>query len=308
MGWSGDYYPKKTTPRRVEDGIAARNQRGSFASQWWAKRWIQALEAFGWDSRLARGRAYARKGQVVDYQVAPGCVTARVQGSRPRPYGVTIALNRLDDAAWDSVVTCMAERASFAARLLAGEMPQDIEEAFTAAGQSLMPQQARDLQTKCSCPDSANPCKHIAAVYYILAEAFDQDPFLIFQLRGRSRENLLEALRQRRCGAADEETEATDAVAAVEDLPEEAPPLPADPLAFWTGAAVPEMFDVGLEAPHVPHAVLTRLGSPGPWAGASEFERVLAPAWERACAYARGLALGEAVVAEATQSSQKARA
>lgn len=173
-------------------------RKGEFGSEWWARRWLQTLESLGWASRLQRGRSYARAGRVLEIGVTPGQVTARVQGSRPRPYTVRISVRPLTDEQWERVLDALSERASFAARLLAGEMPRDIEEAFRAARCNLFPASSRQISTSCSCPDWANPCKHIAAVYYLLGREFDSDPFLMFVLRGRTREQVLAALRDRR--------------------------------------------------------------------------------------------------------------
>ena len=148
--------------------------------------------------RLSRGRSYARRGQVIDIDVAPGQVTSRVQGSRRTPYKVNIQLKPLSDRQWDKVLDALAEQAIFAAQLLNGEMPADIEEVFEAVQVPLFPASRGDLKTDCSCPDWANPCKHIAAVYYLLGERFDEDPFLLFELRGRSQEEIAAALRERR--------------------------------------------------------------------------------------------------------------
>src|SRR5207248_9941928 len=109
-----------------------------------------------------------------------------------------IKLKPLSDEDWDKVTEAMASQALFAAKLLAGEMPQNIEEAFNAVHISLFPTAATDLDTDCSCPDWANPCKHVAAVYYLLAERFDEDPFLIFKLRGRTKEQIIAVLREKR--------------------------------------------------------------------------------------------------------------
>lgn len=188
-------------PIRVEGGIQSRNQRGAFAANWWAKRWLAVLETYGIDSRLQRGRSYARSGQVLNIAVQPGQVTARVQGSRPKPYTVEIQVATLADVKWEHVLDAISQQAIFAAQLLDGEMPQEIETAFTVAKASLFPERKRDILTNCSCPDYSNPCKHIAAVYYLLGEQFDQDPFLIFTLRGRTREQIIEALRKRRATA-----------------------------------------------------------------------------------------------------------
>ncbi|MCA1644916.1 MAG: SWIM zinc finger family protein [Chloroflexi bacterium] len=189
-------------PRLPSYGIKAQTRRGAFGKTWWASRWIAALENLVNEGRLARGRTYARNGQVTSLDVDRDGVRAVVQGSRPEPYEVTITFKRLSDAEWDRVVDAMAAEALYAARLLSGEMPEQIEEVFAAAGTSLFPTTASDMRSTCSCPDMANPCKHIAAVHYLLGERFDEDPFLIFLLRGRSRDEIVAALRARRAGPA----------------------------------------------------------------------------------------------------------
>jgi len=182
--------------RQTKQGNQAKlGRRRKLGETWWANRWTSVLESFGWASRLQRGRSYARSGHVLFYDVTAGAITARVQGSRVRPYSVSIRLKPLDDRSWHRVAGVMARQAAFAAMLLAGEMPRDIETAFVEAGTSLFPQSRGDLESRCSCPDWANPCKHVAAVAYVVAEAFDRDPFLLFQLRGRTREQLLEELQ-----------------------------------------------------------------------------------------------------------------
>ena len=184
-------------PIPVADGIRAKTQRGQIGRTWWSWRFRQALETYYGTtaSRLARGRAYARAGQVVRMAIEAGRVQATVQGSRPVPYEVTIRVKVLGDRDWARIERAMVARAVFLARLLSGEMPDEIEAAFEAADVRLFPERRGDLQTVCTCPDSANPCKHVAAVYYLLAESFDEDPFLIFAMRGRPRQQLLADLR-----------------------------------------------------------------------------------------------------------------
>jgi uncharacterized Zn finger protein len=200
--WDNDRFPT-TTPRRVEGGLKVKSERGAIGETWWSKRWLGTLESFDMGSRLTRGRSYARKGQVVSLDITPGKVAAKVQGSQPRPYKVAIELKPLSPEEWDKVATAMAGQAIFAAKLLAGEMPQNIEEAFGAANVALFPRSADELETDCSCPDWANPCKHLAAVYYLMADRFDEDPFLLFKLRGRTKEELIAVLREKRIGAPD---------------------------------------------------------------------------------------------------------
>jgi uncharacterized Zn finger protein len=190
-------YPA-SRPRKAVDGIEARSKRGGIGDTWWSRRFVEVLESFGMGARLTRGRRYARSGQVMDLRVASGAVSARVQGSRARAYKVRLELEPLDDAEWSAAIELMAKQAVFAARLLAGEMPDEIEGAFTEAGLSLFPRGTRDLGTACSCPDWANPCKHVAATLYILAEQFDRDPWAILAWRGRTREQVLAQMRELR--------------------------------------------------------------------------------------------------------------
>jgi len=175
-------------------------KRRAFGKTWWAKKWIEALEILGRDysNRLPRGRTYARRGEVKDLVITPGEVMARVQGTRRTPYRVKIRLKALTDKQWQKVVKILAKQAIFAAKLLSGEMPPNIDEVFNSCDLSLFPAKANELETSCSCPDWANPCKHIAATHYILAEVFDRDPFLLFELRGWTKERVLEELRAAR--------------------------------------------------------------------------------------------------------------
>jgi uncharacterized Zn finger protein len=186
-------FPPRSKPLPA-DGIRARTRRGAIGDTWWSQRFIGILESFELGGHLARGRTYARQGQVLDLSVEAGAVRARVQGSRPAPYAVSIRLRALPEKDWVRVEAALASRAAFLAKLLAGEMPTDIEAAFADCRLSLFPATPGDLVTRCTCPDTANPCKHIAAAYYLLAEAFDDDPFLILAWRGRHRDELLARL------------------------------------------------------------------------------------------------------------------
>jgi uncharacterized Zn finger protein len=183
--------------------------------EWWAQRWIDVLESFGWRMRLARARVYAREGNVLSIEYKGSKVHARVQGTAPEPYKVTLSIDPFTDEQWSYVVEAMAERAIFSAKLLAGEMPQTIEEVFTSNGLSLFPFTKFDIHSRCSCPDPVNPCKHIGAVYYLLGDRFGEDPFVLFQLRGRTKEQIIDALRQKRSAA--EDPIQTDASAVMEE-------------------------------------------------------------------------------------------
>ncbi|HEY9828280.1 MAG TPA: metal-binding protein [Stenomitos sp.] len=189
--------------------------------EWWAQRWIDVLESFGWRRRLERARNYAREGRVLELKFEGPSVRAQVQGTAPQPYQVSLGLDPFTDEQWGYVVEELSTRAIFAAKLLAGEMPQTIEDAFTASGLSLFPFSKFDIHSTCDCPDPVNPCKHIGAVYYLLGDAFSQDPFILFELRGRTKQHIIDALRQLRTTV----QEADDSLATATVKPRSGMPL-----------------------------------------------------------------------------------
>jgi uncharacterized Zn finger protein len=196
--WSGPRYGKTI---KVDNGIKARSKRGDIGVTWWSRRFIEVLESFGMGGRLTRGRNYARQGQVLSLSLSTSMVIALVQGSRPTPYKVRIAIKAFTTPEWQRIEHALAGQALYAAKLLAGEMPADIETLFDSLGLRLFPASSRELTMDCTCPDWEVPCKHLAAACYLLAESFDNDPFEILAWRGRSREDLLDRLRTLR-GAA----------------------------------------------------------------------------------------------------------
>jgi len=196
-----NWFPRPSKPRPVAGGLRARSKRGAIAQTWWSERFIEVLESIGVGGRLQRGRMYARQGQVIDLNVDAGAVTAAVQGSRARPYRVRIGIAAFDKIAWTQVSRALADNAWYAAKLLTGELPEDIEDVFASVGLSLFPASADELSMDCSCPDWEVPCKHLAAAFYLLAESFDDDPFGILGWRGRDREDLLDTLSALRSGS-----------------------------------------------------------------------------------------------------------
>jgi uncharacterized Zn finger protein len=289
--WFREFYPR-SRPRAARGGIKAQSKGGQFGKSWWARRWIAVLESFQIGARLGRGRSYARSGQVLAIDVGQGTVTARVQGSRPKPYEVSIQVKGLQNKEWDKLVKALGRQARFVAKLLAGEMPQDIEDVFKKADLSLFPEKLGDLKTSCSCPDYSNPCKHIAAVYYLLGEEFDRDPFLLFKLRGLGREELLARLQEKAAPVDKFDKGGAPGVAdAGGSTPRE--PLPADPKTFWSGGALPDDLYGEVELAPLAAALPKRLGSFPFWRGGERFLDALEPVYRQAAR--RGLAtfLGE---------------
>lgn len=195
---SGQRWYPPSRPREVANGLKARSSRGAIGESWWSRRFLEVLESFAMGSRLTRGRTYARKGQVVALEVTPGAVRASVQGSRAKPYRVTIGFATFPEIVWAKAEIALSEQALPSAKLLAGEVPHELEALFAEAGAPLFPRGVNELDQQCSCPDWEVPCKHLAATFYLLAEAFDDDPFLILRWRGRDREALLGRLRELR--------------------------------------------------------------------------------------------------------------
>lgn len=230
----------------VQDAVAAPKPprpRG------WSRRWVQAVQAVGCVGRISRGRAGHKAGHVLAHTVGAGRITARVQG-----FDVSFTVDTFDDLQWRRVVERLRQRPLYTARLLAGEVPPEIETVFADAGLALVPQ--RGMAAACTCPSAETSCAHVAAVAYAAGEVFEADPFLLFTLRGRTRDLLQSALR----GAS-----------RVDSAP------PVDPRSFWT-AAPPDALHVDVSAPHAPHAALTRLGAPAEWCSGDDLARVVSPA------------------------------
>ncbi len=262
-------------PIRVEGGIKAKSKRGAIGEQWWSRRFIGVLESYGMTSRLARGRSYARAGQVLDFELSQGKVSARVQGSRVRPYQVRIGVLPLTKPQWQRVRERLASQALFRAKLLAGEMPHEIEDVFAECGTPLFPRSAADLDMHCSCPDWGVPCKHLAAVCYVLAEEFDRDPFAMLAWRGQGRDELLTSLR---------ELQAPRPGALMLDGP--AAPLAESLADFWAPRLSPARLRA-LSAPAVSSApdLLLRMYPPPPVpVRGQDLAEVLTPAYHRLAA------------------------
>ncbi|MBI5117572.1 SWIM zinc finger family protein [Candidatus Poribacteria bacterium] len=297
--WNNDFYSyfPKSHPREAKGGIKAQSRGRGFGKSWWAKRWISVLESFNIGARLGRGRSYARRGQVLSIDISKGVVKAKVQGSMRTPYKVEISIEPLSKSQWKKLAEAFGKQAIFAAKLLSGQMPENIEEAFTETGVSLFPARLNDLSTDCSCPDWSNPCKHIAAVYYLLGEEFDRDPFLIFKLRGMDREEIIELVgktatpKARIPGEQSVEQARTEIESDSEQLVA-AEPLPAEPNSFWGVAIANDALLGEVHIPPVPAALPRRLGNFPFWRGRENFMEALEQVYANASATGMDAFLG----------------
>ena len=219
------------------NGITAIGDDGLGQQPWWVEQWMELINGYRFKKRLERAWGYAREGNVTSIRFEGRRVHARVQGTGEDPYKVKLWLDVLNDEDWGYVLEALTQKARWSAQLLAGIMPSDIERAFAASGKRLFPFKLQEVRSECSCPDKANPCKHISAVYFLMGDRFSEDPFVLFQLRGRNRSMLLMDLAERRrevltmlaeqASAADDDTPA--------DEPAPLPPHPAvlDPALWW---------------------------------------------------------------------------
>jgi uncharacterized Zn finger protein len=199
-------------------------QQGLGQQPWWVEQWMELIHSYRYKKRLERAWSYAREGNVVSIRFEGRRVHARVQGTEPDPYKVKLWLDVLNDEDWGYVLEALSQKARWSAQLLAGIMPADIERAFAASGKRLFPFKLQEVRSECSCPDKANPCKHISAVYYLMGDRFSEDPFVLFQLRGRTRSQLLADLAKRR---------REGVVAPAEHAPHPIHPAIADPARWW---------------------------------------------------------------------------
>lgn len=273
--WGAEHFPEhhqqaaehRAVKARRAAGTAARSDRGSGGEGWWSKRFVAVVEGFGHGARLTRGRAYARAGNVLDLSVRPGEVAASVQGTREKPYSVTLRIDVYSQEQWARVERVLVETPGYVGDLLDGRMPERIDRVFAAAGLTLFPVR-REFRTDCTCPDWENPCKHVSAACYMLAEYFDRDPFALLAWRGRGRGALLRRLESLR----DEE-----AWQEAEEEPQDAP-LGQLVAAYWgSGAGLPEPLPT---RPDVPAgAVLDRLGPIGLQLRGEDLRDLLRPAY-----------------------------
>ena len=297
-------YYKYKKPLEAKGGIRSRVIRGrAYQYNWWSRRWLQILEESIDAGRLTRGRSYARKGQVVEIDVEPGLVSASVQGTRKKPYQIKLGFETVTDEAKELLLLRFRERASFAAKLLAHEMPEEMEEVFKETGIPLFMRKSAIRRFKCTCPDDATPCKHIIAVLLLLAEVIDDDPFLLLKLRGIDRERMISLLTSE---SAAEGSDAFDSCEEWEEnadtgeisggtaderetYREESEEAPLDE--SWYGGALP-VFATDSE-PHRNAAALEVMNDFPFWRGELPFRQSLSQYYERAANSAEEILTGE---------------
>jgi len=271
---------KRHTPSETTEQSSTASRKPG--ATWWGRRWIEALEHGSRDvvTRLGKGRAYARDGHVHGLRIHPGQVRATVTDDELDSHQVTLKLESFDDQTWTNILQHMSASALNAAQLLNGEMPRDIDQVFRACGKSLFPVDHHEIDADCSCEDWTSPCKHVAATHYVLGDALDHDPFLLFELRGRRKEQVLEALDRLRGSmrtqigstsvAGHTDSAISCALSSLNarhfEMSEQALPL----LSFH--------IDLDESANSAPNSLLRSLGTPASWNVAASPQELLEPA------------------------------
>ena len=254
-------------PLTVDGGIRAQNlavrnsrYRNTVRAKWWSRQWLAAIEGFRIGARLGRGRNYAASGQVGELTIEPGLVQAVVQGAVGEPYFCFIRFAVAEGTAKDEITKAIREDAVMYASLLNGYLPEAIEPLFANYGIPLLPSRKNDIWSECSCPDYANPCKHLAAVYYLIGETIAQSPLTLLKLRGI---------------VLSDETGAEDATPAAENA---APPSAAKDFYAFDGTA-PRWKSISASGETAP--LLLRLGALPLWRGEERFEETLSGVYRR---------------------------
>jgi uncharacterized Zn finger protein len=182
--------PSAAGPRRAyatKGGIKSGNKQGNYGRTWWGDRWLKVFEPSAVEARLSQGRSYAKDGQVLTLDVESGIIKGTVQGNELKPFEVTIEVQKISEGFWEEAEEQLRDNSKVCAALLAGKLPEDIDSIFGDYPVSLFPNRLKHIKSSCTCGDWANPCRHTAAVYYVMAEQIDRDPFILFAIRGRSR-------------------------------------------------------------------------------------------------------------------------
>ncbi|MFD4243598.1 SWIM zinc finger family protein [Streptomyces sp. NPDC058525] len=254
--------------------------RRSFAATWWGNAWVEALEGptCSATGRLARGRTYARGGNVGQITVTPGRATAHVQGSQPRPYRTSMDIPTLTRDAWDVLLDAAAAQAGHIAALLDRDMPTTLADTAAQAGVHLLPR-PYELTPRCSCPDWGDPCKHAAALYYQVARLLDHDPFVLLLLRGRGESELMADVHRR--NAVHTTTAQPPPGVPARDVFAAAraglPPLPAPPPPVDHPGPVPELTSASAPAPGLDPAALRFLAADTATRATQMLNQALAP-------------------------------
>lgn len=158
--------------------------RKSYGNTWWGKEWLNSLRNIDYSNRLPRGKTYANKGAAYDIDIIGNRISAKVSGSRRTPYKVSFSIPEFDAPTKAKIIGIITANPLHLSKLLNRELPHQLDEDCQRQGIRIFPRSWNDMKGGCSCPDWAVPCKHMAAVLYMIANEIDKNPFVVLQLRG----------------------------------------------------------------------------------------------------------------------------
>ncbi|MDX2130616.1 MAG: hypothetical protein SFY69_01025 [Planctomycetota bacterium] len=281
-------------PRRVRGGVKLPGGVLEGPVLWAGQRWMRVIESVAPGTAMVEGLEYAKEGQTKRLTISPGKIEGLVQGRSDRPYVTQISMSVLPEASWERVVRLMGEGAIYAAKLLAGELPTNIEDALGPLDLRLFPVEPKELTASCTCdvhraavhdgqPEGATSdarwCKHACCVGYLVAQRLAVEPYLMFALRGLDGAELLERLREQRTMASAGERAPVYAqhVPAISETPGE--PLETVIDTFWDAPASLREIEIPMGPPPVSHPLLRRLG-PSPLQGTFPMVGLLASCYD----------------------------
>ena len=160
-----------------------KSRRKTYGNTWWGRSWIEALEQID-DARLKRGKTYANTGKVLNLDVSDNVVAARVSGKYSPYYETKMTLQKFNPDQIALLKKLIQDNPSLSSELSLGKLPESLLDFCAEYNIDLLPKQWSDIKSSCTCFDWANPCKHLAATYYMLANEIDKDPLLLLKLRG----------------------------------------------------------------------------------------------------------------------------
>ncbi len=279
MGWFYAY--RRSKPKT--GGVKAQTRKGKFGKTWLGAQWVAIIEGFNESERLTRGRSYARHGSVNSVTIKSGIIKARVNGSYGT-YTVKIETPPISAQVWDAIVVSLSQSMAITTQLISNQVPEEVKEIFICNDVKLVPELS--LHTSCSCPDHVNPCKHIAAVFYLIAEEIDRDPFQLFSFRGLNRDDFMKALQKRtKTGDSKEITKKKAQSKKIVSKKKIAVQQEFNLDNFWSGQPIAINMPDN-RVPDISAVLIKQLGSVPLWKGSNPFIQEMEGVYDKASSFA----------------------
>ncbi|WCR53531.1 MAG: hypothetical protein PG981_000553 [Wolbachia endosymbiont of Ctenocephalides orientis wCori] len=169
----------------------------TYGKTWWGERWLKFLNRMSDNNRLSRGRNYANTGRVSNIKINGNIIIAEVYGSG-ESYKVEFILNEFGKSEQQTILQIIETSPAILSKLMKKQLPVSLFDELSSSGIKLFPSKLREIHPRCNCPDSVIPCKHIAAVIYLIAAEIDKNPFMIFQIHNCNLSAIIDNLDKER--------------------------------------------------------------------------------------------------------------